>query len=103
MILLTSFESLKIFLKKMVTLLMATVGLLKIKVFWKKGYDVIISAHDATNKILLGDSIYIEDEVMWPRFGNPITSMREVIITSILQGLDQKKHFFWGVVLVQVQ
>ena len=31
---------------------MATPGLLKIKVFWNKGYDVIISVHDVTNKIL---------------------------------------------------
>ena len=29
--------------------------------------------------------------------------MRDVIITSILEGSDQKNHFFWGVVLVQVQ
>ena len=35
---------------------MATPGLLKIKVFWRKGYDVIISVHDVTNKILARDS-----------------------------------------------
>ena len=29
---------------------MATLGLLKIKVFWKKGYDVMISTHDVTKK-----------------------------------------------------
>ena len=29
---------------------MATLGLLKIKVFWKKGYDVIISTHDLNKK-----------------------------------------------------
>ena len=42
----------------MVTILMmsakmATPGLLKIKIFWKKGYDVIISVYDVTNKFLL--------------------------------------------------
>ena len=73
----------------MVTILMmsakmATLGLLKIKVFWNKGYDVIISVHDVTNKILSRDSNYIVDVVMWPKFGNSRTSMREVIITSIL-------------------
>ena len=73
----------------MVTILMmsakmATLGLLKTKVFWNKGYDVIISVHDVTNKILLRDSNYIVDVVMWPKFGNSSTSMREVIITSIL-------------------
>ena len=73
----------------MVTVLMistklATPGLLKIKVFWSKGYDVIISVHDVTNKILSHDSNYIVDVVLWPKFGNFSVSMREVIITSIL-------------------
>ena len=45
---------------------MATPGLLKIKVFWNKGYDVIISVHDVINKILSRDSNYIVDVVMWP-------------------------------------
>ena len=30
---------------------MATLGLFKIKVFWNKGYDVITSVYDVTNKI----------------------------------------------------
>ena len=63
----------------------------------------MISAHDVTNKILLRDSYYIVDAVMWPKFGNSSTSMREVIITSVLKEFGQKNHFFWGVVLVQVQ
>ena len=89
MILLIFFESFKIFLIKMVTILMmsakmATPGLLKITVFWNKGYDVIISVDDVTNKILSRDSNYIVDVVMWPKFGNSNISMREVIITSIL-------------------
>ena len=46
---------------KMVTILimsakMATPGLPKIRALWKKGYDVIISVHDATNKFLSRDS-----------------------------------------------
>ena len=73
----------------MVTILMmsakmATPGLRKIKVFWKKGYDVIISVNDVTNKTLSRDSNYIVDVVMWPKFGNSSISMREVIINSIL-------------------
>ena len=63
---------------------MAALGLLKVKVFWNKGYEVIISVHDITNKILSRDSNYIVDVVMWPKFGNSSISMREVIITSIL-------------------
>ena len=73
----------------MVTILMmsakmATLGLLKIKVFWNKGYDVIISVYDIINKDSSRDSNYIVDAVMWPKFGNSSISMREVIITSSL-------------------
>ena len=63
---------------------LATLSLLEIKVSWNKGYDVIISVHDVTNKILLRDSNYIVDAVMCPKFGNSSISMREVTITSIL-------------------
>ena len=73
----------------MVTILMmsakiATPGLLKIKVFWNKGYDIINSVHDGTSKILSRDSNYIKDMVMWPKFGKTRISVTEVIITSIL-------------------
>ena len=73
----------------MVTILMmsakmTTLGLLKVSVFWNKGYDVIISAHDVTNKFLSQDSNFIIDVVMWPMFGNCIISMSKVIITTIL-------------------
>ena len=63
---------------------MATPVLLKIKVFWNKGYYVIYSVYDVTNKIWLHDSNYIMDLVMWPKFGNSSICIREVIITSIL-------------------
>ena len=51
LILLTFFEFLKIVLINMITILMistkmATLALLKIKVFWSKGYDVIISVYN---------------------------------------------------------
>ena len=62
----------------------ATLGLLKIKVFWDKGYDVIISVHEFPDKILPCDSNYNVDMFMWPKFGNCSISMREVIISSIL-------------------
>ena len=63
---------------------MATSGLRKIEVFWKKGYDVIIFVNDVPNKTLSRDSNYIVDLVMWPKFGNSNISMREFIITSVL-------------------
>ena len=43
---------------------MTTLGFLKTKVFLNKVYDVIISVHDFTNKILSHDSNYIVDVVM---------------------------------------
>ena len=63
---------------------MATLGFLKINVFWNKGYDVTTYVHEVTNKILTRDSNYIVNVVMWPKFGNSGISKREVIITSIL-------------------
>ena len=62
----------------------ATPDPLKIKVFWNKGYDVIISIHDVNNKALSRESNYIVDVVMWPKFGKCSVSMREVIRASIL-------------------
>ena len=61
---------------------MASPGLLKIKLFWKKCYDAMIYIHDTTNKILSRDSIYILDVVIWAKFGNSSISLREIIITS---------------------
>ena len=49
---------------------LATLGLLKIKVFRNKSYDVIISIHDVTRKILSRDSNYIVDLVMKQKFVN---------------------------------
>ena len=78
---------------KMATLKM---NILEIKVFWNKGYDVIFSFHDVTNHILSHDWNYTVPVFMWPKFGNSSISMRKCsIITSILQGFNQKKHFFF--------
>ena len=85
----------------MISAKMAAPGLIEKTVVWNKGYDVIISVDDVTNKILSRDSNYIVDVFLWPKFGNCSFSMREVITTSILKGFDQKNRFFWGVVLVQ--
>ena len=60
-----------------------TLGLLKIKLFWNRCYDVIISVHDVTNKILSGVSNYIVDVIIRPKFGNWNISMREVAIASV--------------------
>ena len=73
---------------------MATLGFLKIKVFWNNGYEVIIFVPNITNKVLSRDLSYIIEVVMWPKFGNSNISMREVIVISISLGFDQKKQFF---------
>ena len=63
---------------------MATTALLKIKVFWNKGYYVIYYGYDVINKVLSRDSNYIVDMVMQPKFGNSSICISEVIITTIL-------------------
>ena len=88
LILLTFFESWKIFLINIVTILtmsakMDTPGLREIKVFWNEVYDVI-SVCDVINKNSSRDSNYIVDVVMWLKFGNSSNSKSEFIITSIL-------------------
>ena len=61
---------------------LATLGLLKIRIFLNKVYGVIISVHGVTNKILSRDWNYIVDVVMWQKFGNSSISMREVVIAG---------------------
>ena len=61
---------------------MATLGLLKIKVFWNKCYDVINPVYDVTKKILFCDSDFIVNVVMLSKYQS--ISIREVIITLIL-------------------
>ena len=68
---------------------MAASDLLRKTVFWNKGYYVIIPVDDVTYKILSRDSNYVVDMFMWPKFGNSIISMRQVITT-----FDQKNRFF---------
>ena len=85
-----------IFTILMISAKLATPNLLKIKIFQNKGYDVIISDYDVTNKFFSHESNYIINVVMWPKFGNSGNFMREVVITSILWGFDQKNHFFEG-------
>ena len=85
---LTFFEALKIILISMVITFMisaeiTTPGLLKLNVFWNKGYDFIISVNDIRNKILWLNSNYIAEGVTWPKFDNSTVAMREVIIVSI--------------------
>ena len=62
----------------MMSTALANLGVRKIIASWNKGYDVINSAHEVTREVLLRDSNYIVDVVIWPKFGNSSISMREV-------------------------
>ena len=75
---------------------MVTPGLLKITVFWNKGYDVTIYAHDVTNKILSLDSTYTLDMFMWPNFDNYSISMKEVSQSQFYKDLTRKTAFLRG-------
>ena len=89
LVLCTFLESLKIVLIKNVKILimssqMTAQGVLKITIFWNKGYYVINYVHGIINKIFAHDSDYIVDVANWPKFGNYSISMKEVTIISIL-------------------
>ena len=56
---------------------MVTLGLLKRKVFWNKGYGDIVYVH-VTNKVSLRESNHIVDVVMWPKFGNSSISIEKL-------------------------
>ena len=66
----------------MVSANLPTPCLLKIKVFWNKCYDVIISVHDVDNKIFPHDSKYIVDVFMWPKFVESNVYIIEVIVSK---------------------
>ena len=68
----------------MISAKLATLGILKIKVFLNKDYYVIIFVHDVTSKILSRGSNHIVDVVMWRNFVNSSIYSGEVNITTVL-------------------
>ena len=114
LILFTFFESIKVFLINMFAVLMtsakmATLGLLKENFFWSKVMKSKSLPKTSPTKLYHVTQIIL---LMWSfdqvcsnvvKFAKYSISMTEVIITSILEGFDQKKQFFWGVFLVQIQ
>ena len=89
----------------MVTILMmsakmATLGLLKIKIFWNKCYDVIICAYDVTNKSYHVNQIILQ---MWSCDQNLVSLAflwDKLSKPQFYKDLTKKKHYFWGVVLI---
>ena len=56
--------------KILMSTIMAMLGLLEIKLFWNKSYDVITSVHDLTNNILSLIQIILQ---RWSRNQNLVT------------------------------
>ena len=54
---------------------LATLGFLKIKVFWNKGPEVTNLVYGVTSKILSCDSNYTANIVMLSKFGNSSISI----------------------------
>ena len=75
---------------------MATLGLLQTMLFLNNSYDVTVFAYGVANNVLSGDSNYIVDVVMRPKFGNSSVSRRKVTITSFSYGLTRKATYIEG-------
>ena len=71
----------------------STLGLLKIKVFRNKGYEVIISIHDVTNKFFF-------EGWSWFKFNNLglALGMTLKFYTSVAKGLKLKVRKLWGLI-----
>lgn len=68
-----------------------TLDFLETKVCWNKTYDVIVCVYNITSNILLHDSDYIIDVVIWLMFGSSSISKSKVIISTKI--FDQKNQF----------
>ena len=75
---------------------LATLDLVKIKLFWNNCYDVIIFLHDVSDNIWSRDLSWITEVVMGQKFGNSIISITEVIILQFYKDLTRKTNFLEG-------
>ena len=51
----------------MISVKLATLDLLKIKILWNKGYNITVSICDVTRNSLSCDSNYTVNMVLWPK------------------------------------
>ena len=77
-------EILNVVLIKVITSLMIstkydTESILKVTVFWNKGYDVIVLVYHVTNKVWSRDSIYVVDVAMWPKVPKTLVFLWETL------------------------
>ena len=75
---------------------LATLGLLKVKVFWNKDYDVIISVCDVTKKFLSRDLNYIVDVVCDQSLVTSAFLWEELSEPQFYKDLTRKTSFFEG-------
>ena len=78
----------------MISAKMANSVLLKITVFWIKGYDVIIHVDDVISKILSRDSNYIVDVFMWPNLVTLVFLCKKLSQSQFYKDLTRKTAFF---------
>ena len=81
---------------------MATLVLLKIKVFPSKDCDIIVFVDDVINRILSRDSDYVVDVVIWPNFGYYHFNERSCHNLNFMR-IWPKISLFWGVALFERQ
>ena len=84
----------------MISAELATLGFHKIKVFWNKGYEFMISVHDLANKMLSCDSNYIvqvscDQSLKFNNLGLTL-AMALKFYTSVAEELKLKFKKVWG-------
>ena len=99
LILLTFLEPLKIVFINIVTILMiwaklATLDLLKIKLFWNKGYDVMISIHDVTKRVKSkGRKVFGANSYVYRSYRGKSCLVRRPFCPLSQIGLKEVKYF----------
>ena len=99
LILLTFLEPLKIVFINIVTILMiwaklATLDLLKIKLFWNKGYDVMISIHDVIKRVKSkGRKVFGANSYVYRSYRGKSCLVRRPFCHLSQIGLKQVKYF----------
>ena len=68
---------------------LATPGLLKMNLYWKKGYDILISVQMSPAKF--SHVTHVADVDIRPKFGNSSISIRAAIKHQFYKDLTRKK------------
>ena len=99
LILLTFLEPLKIVFINMVTILitwakLATLDLVKIKLFWNKGYDVMVSIHDVIKRVKTkGQKVFGANSYICRSYRGKSCLVRRPFCPLSRIGLKEVKYF----------